>query len=273
MYAYRILSLAICFAGAIGLIVDGLDGSADILKWGFHYTIAGFEVHLGEILLSGLILVLFGILNILGVKKAGLVQTLLAVLLSVSVVILLIATLVSGKASGANMTPLWGFDKEAALGAGVSGEAVKAFGHYGTPQILSSVLATFAIAPWAFVGFDTIPQAAEELLGVFGKVLIGVAGVIFSLAFMVLQLFPIPGLFDVHIGKESYLMLIIWIVIGSVIPALGKLFYTWMIAEKEPDEEKQLALREKRTTAFVLGAFTLIVIFSVRLSFLYLLMQ
>ena len=27
---------------AIGLIVDGLDGTADCLKFGFHYSIAGF---------------------------------------------------------------------------------------------------------------------------------------------------------------------------------------------------------------------------------------
>ena len=33
-----------------------------------------------------------------------------------------------------------------------------------TPALPASptILATFAIAPWAFVGFDTIPQAAEE---------------------------------------------------------------------------------------------------------------
>jgi amino acid transporter len=29
---------------AIGLIVDGIDGSADLLKFGFHYSIAGFEI-------------------------------------------------------------------------------------------------------------------------------------------------------------------------------------------------------------------------------------
>ena len=29
---------------AIGLIVDGIDGGADILKFGFHYKIAGFEI-------------------------------------------------------------------------------------------------------------------------------------------------------------------------------------------------------------------------------------
>ena len=37
---------------AIGLIVDGIDGSADILKFGFHYTIAGFDVWMGEMILA-----------------------------------------------------------------------------------------------------------------------------------------------------------------------------------------------------------------------------
>ncbi len=361
---------------AIGLIVDGLDGSADILKFGFHYSIAGFEVWLGEILLAMGILILFGALNILGVKKAGFIQTVLASLLAICAVTLCLAGLFSAKAKGINMTPLWGFDKSAAIAANATAADIEKFAHTGTGGIASAILATFAIAPWAFVGFDTIPQAAEEfkfsykkvmvimviaiafgcfvytsnntvaaaalanwpeqvmagkwvlliaaeeLLGTFGKVLIGVGvscavlsgimgfylassrlmysmsrdhflpawfgkidkdhntprnailfcilvslsgpilgrealgwfvdmsaigasigyfftcastlvtlkrdkdgstglkilaiiGVIFSAAFMVLQLIPIPGLSGVHFGKESYLMLIIWIVIGA----------------------------------------------------------
>ena len=43
-----------------------------------------------------------------------------------------------------------------------------------------------------------------------------VLGAIFSAIFMVLQLIPIPGLSGVHFGKESYIMLIVWIVIGVV---------------------------------------------------------
>lgn len=43
---------------AIGLIVDGLDGSADILKFGFHYQIAGFDVWFGEVLLAMGVLIL-----------------------------------------------------------------------------------------------------------------------------------------------------------------------------------------------------------------------
>ena len=362
---------------AIGLIVDGLDGEADILKFGWHYSIAGFNVYLGETLFAGAILVLFGILNILGVKKAGFVQTVLASLLAICAATLCIAGIVSAKSKGINMEPVWGFDKSAAIEAGATTANIGDFAHKGTSGIMSAILATFAIAPWAFVGFDTIPQAAEEfkfsykkvmlilcvaiafgcfvytsnntvaaaalenwpdrvmagdwvlliaaeeLLGTFGKVLIGVGvscavlsgimgfylassrlmysmsrdgylpawfgkidkkystpknamvfcilisltgpilgrealgwfvdmsaigasigyfftsaatlvtvkrfgdgklhlkimavlGVLFSVVFMILQLIPIPGLSGVHFGKESYIMLVIWIAIGTL---------------------------------------------------------
>ena len=361
---------------AIGLIVDGIDGGADILKFGFHYQIAGFDIWLGEILLAGGILLLFGWLNIIGVKKAGFVQTILAALLAVCAFTLCIAGLVSAKTAGINMEPVWGFDKAAAMAANATTENIGEFAHVGTRGVLSAILATFAIAPWAYVGFDTIPQAAEEynfsykkvmrimvvaiifgcfvyvsnntvaaaaltnwpdrvmagdwvlliaaeeLLGTFGKVLIGLGvscavlsgimgfylassrlmysmsrdgylpewfgvidekyntpknamifciaisltgpilgrealgwfvdmsaigasigyfftsaatlktihadgdgsgmlktmaslGVAFSIIFVILQLVPIPGLSGVHFGKESYLMLIIWIAIGA----------------------------------------------------------
>lgn len=157
---------------AIGLIVDGLDGSADILKFGFHYQIAGFDVWMGEMLLAFGILILFGVLNILGVKKAGIVQTVLAALLAVSVLTLTIAALVSSKASLDNVSPIWGFDKSAAVEAATNGKytTVDEFAHSGTMGVMSAILATFAIAPWAFVGFDTIPQAAEEFKFSYKKV-------------------------------------------------------------------------------------------------------
>ncbi len=156
---------------AIGLIVDGLDGTADILKFGFHYQIAGFDVWLGEMILAMSILILFGVLNILGVKKAGFIQTILAVLLAVCAFTLCAAGLISAKATGINMTPVWGFDKNAAIAAGATTADIGAFAHTGTGGIVSAILATFAIAPWAFVGFDTIPQAAEEFKFSYKKVM------------------------------------------------------------------------------------------------------
>ena len=166
---------------AIGLIVDGLDGTADILKWGFHYEVAGFHIYAGEMLLATGILVLFGVLNILGVKKAGIVQTVLSGLLILSILTLTIAAFLSDKVSFANMHPLWGFDKADAINAGATLENADQFAHVGRQGILSAILATFAIAPWAFVGFDTIPQAAEEFKFSYRKVMkIMVIAIIFG---------------------------------------------------------------------------------------------
>ena len=156
---------------AIALIVDGIDGNADILKFGFHYTIAGFEIYFGEMIFAMAILILFAILNVLGVKKAGIVQTILSSLLVISVFTLAISALISGKAQGINMNPIWGFDKSAAMAAGATTENISDFAKGGTGGILSAILATFAIAPWAYVGFDTIPQAAEEFKFSYKKVI------------------------------------------------------------------------------------------------------
>ena len=155
---------------AIGLIVDGLDGPLDILKFGFHYTIAGFDIYMGEMLLAMGILILFGYLNIIGVQKAAFVQTVLSCLLIICVFTLFVAGLVSSKAKGINMEPIWGFDKAAAMAAEATTANISPFAHAGTAGILSAILATFAIAPWAYVGFDAIPQAAEEFNFSFKKV-------------------------------------------------------------------------------------------------------
>lgn len=157
---------------AIGLIVDGLDGSADLLKWGFSYSIAGFKVWFGEMIFAMSILILFGILNILGVKKAGFIQTILSSMLAGCVFILTITAIFSDKASALNMEPMWGFNRAAALAAQATGEGIDAFAHVGRQGILSAILATFAIAPWAFVGFETIPQAAEEFKFPYKKVML-----------------------------------------------------------------------------------------------------
>jgi len=148
---------------AIGLIVDGIDGAADILKFGFHYSIAGFEIYMGEMIVAVAILILFGYLNILGVQKAGFIQTVLSTLLIASVFSLAVAGVISAKENAINLEPIWGFDKAAAMAAGATTENIDMFAHKGTNGIISAILATFAIAPWAYVGFDAIPQAAESL--------------------------------------------------------------------------------------------------------------
>ena len=155
---------------AIALIIDGLTGHKGILNFGFHYTLAGTDIYFGQMIPAMSILIIFGILNIIGVKKAAFVQTILASLLVACVFVLFVAALVSSKAKGINMAPIWGFDKDAAMEAKAVTSEIGKFAHKGTSGILSAILATFAIAPWAYVGFDAIPQAAEEFNFSFKKV-------------------------------------------------------------------------------------------------------
>ena len=111
-----------------------------LLEIGFLYTIAGWDVYLGEVLLSSFALILFGYTNIKGIKVSGKLQTVLALTLVSSILLLTIVALFSPNTDFNHLTPL--------------------FSPKQSP--ISGILSIIAIAPWAYVGFDAIPQAAEE---------------------------------------------------------------------------------------------------------------
>lgn len=125
-------------ATALSLIGRNLLGG--IFQVGFHYTVAGYDVYMGEVILAIAALALFAWFSIRGVKFSGAFQTGLVICLVGGVLAVLIAAFIQGKMTFSNLTPAY---------------------HPGTSE-LSGILAVVAIAPWAFVGFDTIPQAAEE---------------------------------------------------------------------------------------------------------------
>lgn len=150
---------------AIPLICEGLFGEGCLNWGGLSYNVAGSNVSIGGIVIACSILILFAVLNIFGVKKAGFVQTILASLLILSAVTLCISGIVSACKNGVYFDPIWGFDKQAVKEAGQYTDSMT------NTNVASAILATFAIAPWAFVGFDTIPQASEEFKFKFSKVI------------------------------------------------------------------------------------------------------
>ena len=123
---------------ALALISRNLMGN--IFAVGFHYQVAGYDIYLGEVLVAVFALVLFAWLSVRGVKFSGVFQTGLVFALLFGLVVVTVAAFISGRASLANLSPAF---------------------YPGTSK-LSGILAVIAVAPWAFVGFDTIPQAAEE---------------------------------------------------------------------------------------------------------------
>ena len=65
-----------------------------------------------------------------------------------------------------------------------------------------------------FTSASTLVTMKKEKDGTPLLKTMAVVGVVFSVIFMVLQLIPIPGLSGVHFGKQSYLMLIVWVALG-----------------------------------------------------------
>lgn len=100
------------------------------------WTVAGFDVHLTWALVGALAAVVITWINIRGVKEAGLVQTFVVIFL-VAIGLVMIAGAFTGGES-ANMSP-W-------FTGGTSG-----------------FFAVLVVVPFLFIGFDVIPQSAEEV--------------------------------------------------------------------------------------------------------------
>lgn len=132
--------IAIVPLNATALGVIGRNLLNGVFQIGFHYKIAGYDIYFGEILLAAVALIFLAFLGIRGVKFTGVFQTGLAFALISCVLIVVVAAAVSPKVSFSNLEPAF----------------------YPGNSKISGILAVVAVAPWAFVGFDTIPQASEE---------------------------------------------------------------------------------------------------------------
>jgi amino acid transporter len=103
---------------------------------GYLWTIAGWDVQLTWVLTGAVAAVVMTLLNILGIKAAARLQLLVTVLILLAGLALAGGSLVSGSLS--NMQPL--FDNGA-----------------------KGMLGVLVMVPFMFVGFDVIPQSAEEV--------------------------------------------------------------------------------------------------------------
>lgn len=132
--------LAIVPLNATALALIGRNLMHNIFQLGYHYSVAGYDVYVGEIVLALTALLFFAYLSIKGVKLAGTFQTILVAALVTGVVVISLSVLGSEGITLISLKPYY----------------------YSEASMVSGVLAVVAVAPWAFVGFDTIPQAAEE---------------------------------------------------------------------------------------------------------------
>ena len=120
-----------------------------VFQFGRLYQVAGYDIWAGEILLSLATLLVITVLSVRGVRKSGVFQTIMAFGLATAFLIIVVSALFSPVTSWSNLSPLWG--PSSSVGAAP-----------GSASVWRGILAIVAVAPWAYVGFETIPQAVEE---------------------------------------------------------------------------------------------------------------
>ena len=103
------------------------------------YDIAGWTVYGGELIVDILAIIIIGIVNMRGVEAAGWFQTAVALGL-VGCILVIGAVILAGGVDWSNLQPYFAPEK----------------------TTLASIFTVTALAPWAYVGFDCIPQASEE---------------------------------------------------------------------------------------------------------------
>lgn len=133
------VAIAWANATALQLIFRNLLGG--VFQFGFHYEVAGYDVYLGEVLLSVSAIVICGLVCMRGGHLASGVQILMACILICGVLV--------------------------GVGGAVSKEGFSGVFHI-QPSFMpgrnpaGSVFAIVALAPWAFVGFESISHSTEE---------------------------------------------------------------------------------------------------------------
>ena len=121
---------------------------------GYLYTVAGFDIYASWLTVAIILAFLIMVINILGAKTAAILQTILTIIIGGAGILLIGASVFNGSVDNLN----------GQMFVGTTGGSM-----------LKNVLAVAVITPFYFIGFDVIPQAAEEInvpLKKIGKMLI-----------------------------------------------------------------------------------------------------
>ena len=166
--------VAILWANATALILLAryLFGSA--FQFGFHYSVLGFDVHMGEVLLSLAAIVLCSLACIFSKRFAIRIHTLLALVLFIGVVTCFVSALVRHEGGLASLAP--------------------AFTTESSPAI--QILRILAMIPWAFVGFEAVVHSTSEFRFPVKRtfLLLFLAVIISALLYLLLVLLPVLAL-------------------------------------------------------------------------------
>ena len=121
---------------------------------GYLYTVAGFDIYASWLAVAVILSIFITYINIKGAKTAAILQTILTAIIGGVGILLIVSSAITGDVS----------NLQGQLFVGDS-----------TGSILKAIISVAVVTPFFFIGFDVIPQAAEEInvpLKKIGKILI-----------------------------------------------------------------------------------------------------
>lgn len=130
-------------ATALNLVMRAMFGN--IFQFGFHYTVASYDVYFGEMLVAFTAIGILFFITSKGILTTGKLQTFMVFILLGGVVVIALAAAFSPKILASNLHPMFR----------------PATANYAK-GIIVQIVAIFVIGPQSFVGFDTVPQLIEE---------------------------------------------------------------------------------------------------------------
>ena len=109
---------------------------------GYLYTIAGFDVYASWLIVGIAVAFVIMLINIMGAKTAAILQTILTCIIGGSGILLIAASVINGSVDN------------------LSGQM---FIGSNTSASIKAVIGVAVLSPFYLIGFDVIPQAAEEI--------------------------------------------------------------------------------------------------------------
>ncbi len=121
---------------------------------GYLYTVAGFDIYASWLAVAMVMALIITFINVKGAKTAATLQTILTIIIGGVGILLIVASAFSGE---------------------VANVQEQIFVGESTGSILKGIFSVAIVTPFFFIGFDVIPQAAEEInvpLKKIGKMMI-----------------------------------------------------------------------------------------------------
>jgi len=132
--------IAMFWANATSLPLFARYFFGDTFRFGYMYSVFGYEVYIGEALISVAAIALITLLCIKSRKITGIVMTALVFVFMIGVSVCFVIAFIRGVGGNMSIDPLFVPDDNA----------------------FSQVLHVALISPWAFVGFESITHMSEE---------------------------------------------------------------------------------------------------------------